>query len=124
MNPPHAKGFWSQLSTFSKVLILLLILGISGGVIAYMYHQQETEVITSSTATDDEIVAASENESASVASASPIAAEPETKEALPTIARKDSVKLFSKETHKRIKNLVQRMAKQAEAHPQDKEKTN
>lgn len=122
MNPPHAKGFWSQLSTFSKVLILLLILGISGSVIAYMYHQQETEVITSSTATDDEIVAASENESASVASASPIAAE--TKEALPTIARKDTVKLFSKETHKRIKNLVQRMAKQAEAHPQDKEKTN
>ncbi|MFN3379566.1 MAG: hypothetical protein ACK41O_08930 [Runella zeae] len=122
MNPPHAKGFWSQLSTFSKVLILLLILGISGSVIAYMYHQQETEVITSSTATDDEIVAASENEAESMASASPIA--PETKEALPTIARKDTVKLFSKETHKRIKNLVQRMAKQAEAHPQDKEKTN
>lgn len=123
MNPPHAKGFWSQLSTFSKVLILLLILGISGSLIAYVYHQQETEVITSSTATDDAIVA-SENESKSVASASPIATEPETKETLPTIARKDTVKLFSKETHKRIKNLVQRMAKQADAHPQDKEKTN
>lgn len=124
MNPPHSKGFWSQLSTFSKVLILLLILGISGSVIAYMYHQQETEVITSSTATDDEIVAASENESESVVSATTIAPEPETKEALPTVVRKDSVKLFSKETHKRIKNLVQKMAKQAEAHPQDKEKTN
>ncbi|MDF7816372.1 hypothetical protein P1X15_02160 [Runella sp. MFBS21] len=123
MNPPHSKGFWSQLSTFSKVLILLLILGISGSLIAYMY-QQETEVITSSTATDDEIVAASENESESVVSATTIAPEPETKEAPPTVVRKDSVKLFSKETHKRIKNLVQKMAKQAEAHPQDKEKTN
>ena len=52
MEPQQERGFWSQLTTFSKVLIFLVVLGILGGSAWYIYNSDKEETMTSNSATD------------------------------------------------------------------------
>ena len=52
MEPQQERGFWSQLTTFSKVLIFLVVFGILGGSAWYIYNSDKEETMTSNSATD------------------------------------------------------------------------
>lgn len=52
MEPQQERGFWSQLTTFSKVLIFLIIAGILGGSAWYIYNNGKEETAAASVATD------------------------------------------------------------------------
>lgn len=52
MEPQQERGFWSQLTTFSKVLIFLVVIGILGGSAWYIYNSDKEETMTSNSATD------------------------------------------------------------------------
>lgn len=52
MEPQQERGFWSQLTTFSKVLIFLVVIGILGGSAWYIYNSDKEEIMTSNSATD------------------------------------------------------------------------
>jgi cytoskeletal protein RodZ len=52
MEPQQERGFWSQLTTFSKVLIFLVVLGILGGSAWYIYNSDKKETVTSTPSTD------------------------------------------------------------------------
>jgi len=52
MEPQQERGFWSQLTTFSKVLIFLVVLGILGGSAWYIYNSDKKETVTATPATD------------------------------------------------------------------------
>ena len=52
MEPQQERGFWSQLTTFSKVLIFLVVLGILGGSAWYIYNSDKEETVTATQATD------------------------------------------------------------------------
>lgn len=52
MEPQQERGFWSQLTTFSKVLIFLVVIGILGGSAWYIYNSDKEEIIVSNSATD------------------------------------------------------------------------
>ena len=64
MEPQQERGFWSQLTTFSKVLIFLVVLGVLGGSAWYIYNSDKEETVTSTPSTDT--VAVSEGANISV----------------------------------------------------------
>ena len=64
MEPQQERGFWSQLTTFSKVLIFLVVLGVLGGSAWYIYNSDKEETVTSTPSTDT--VAVSEGANTSV----------------------------------------------------------
>lgn len=64
MEPQQERGFWSQLTTVSKILIFLVVLGVIGGSIWYIYNQDKAETATAPTNTDT--VAVSDGVSTSV----------------------------------------------------------
>lgn len=47
MEPQQERGFWSQLTTFSKVLIFLVVCGVLGGSAWYIYNSDKKETVTS-----------------------------------------------------------------------------
>jgi outer membrane biosynthesis protein TonB len=46
MESQQERGFWSQLTTVSKILIFLVVLGVIGGSIWYIYNQDKAETAT------------------------------------------------------------------------------
>lgn len=64
MEPQQERGFWSQLTTFSKVLIFLVVLGILGGSAWYIYNSDKEKTVTATPSTDT--IAVSEGANTSV----------------------------------------------------------
>lgn len=65
MEPQQERGFWSQLTTFSKVLIFLVIAGVLGGSAWYILKNGKEEATQTTTASSDTI-AVSDGASSSV----------------------------------------------------------
>ena len=64
MEPQQERGFWSQLTTFSKVLIFLVVAGVLGGSAWYILKNGKEETATTTASADT--VAVSDGASTSV----------------------------------------------------------
>lgn len=64
MEPQQERGFWSQLTTFSKVLIFLVVAGVLGGSAWYILKNGKDETATTTASADT--VAISDGASTSV----------------------------------------------------------
>ncbi|MBB3838642.1 putative iron-regulated membrane protein [Runella defluvii] len=64
MEPQQERGFWSQLTTFSKVLIFLVVAGVLGGSAWYILKNGKEE--TAATTASADTVAVSDGASTSV----------------------------------------------------------
>ena len=64
MEPHQERGFWSQLTTFSKVLIFLVVAGVLGGSAWYILKNGKDETATTTASADT--VAISDGASTSV----------------------------------------------------------
>lgn len=126
MEPQQERGFWSQLTTFSKVLIFLVVLGILGGSAWYIYNSDKEKTVTATPSTDT--IAVSEGANTSVNTDAQASDVKETvKEEKSKVEKVEDVAVDVAHANKKMKPIVKkittRKTETAPVKPKPKKKT-